>query len=184
MKVDNCSLLSSIWHSKKNSNSTQFIELYLGVSKQTKPLQPIGQAAEFNIESKFQPLPTSASHLAVPPEGYSSARHEPQKSYFAWLRFGISNRLKKNLNSTQLMLQFWKPQNLYNSLARWQSSSLSPSLSPCRSSGNLSEGCSRRYSKVQRAKSMAKLLGPLCCCVLWLCLRGWDRLGRVTQGLA
>ena len=36
----------------------------------------------------------------------------------------------------------------YNSLVRWQSSSLSQSLRPCLSSGNLSEGCSRRESKV------------------------------------
>ena len=45
------------WRSKKNSNSTQFIELYFGVSEQIKPLQPIGQAAEFKFESKFEPLP-------------------------------------------------------------------------------------------------------------------------------
>ena len=32
------------WNSKKNSNSTHFIELYFGVSEQTKPLQHIGQA--------------------------------------------------------------------------------------------------------------------------------------------
>ena len=30
--------------------------------------------------------------------------HENQKPYFAWLKFGISNGLKKNSNSTQLML--------------------------------------------------------------------------------
>ena len=29
------------------------------------------------------------------------------KPYFAWLRFGISNWLKKNSNSTQFMLWFW-----------------------------------------------------------------------------
>ena len=63
MRVDNESLLSSISAFKKNSNSTQFIELYFGVSEQTKPLQPIGQAAEFKFESKFEPLPTSAGHL-------------------------------------------------------------------------------------------------------------------------
>ena len=57
MRVDNESLLSSISAFKKNSNSTQFIELYFGVSEQTKPLQPIGQAAEFKFESKFEPLP-------------------------------------------------------------------------------------------------------------------------------
>ena len=44
------------WRSKKNSNSTQFVELYFGVSEQKKPLQPIGQAAEFKFESKFEPL--------------------------------------------------------------------------------------------------------------------------------
>ena len=60
------------WRSKKNSNSTQFIELYFGASEQIKPLQPIGQAAKFKFESKFEPLPTSAGHLAITPEGYSS----------------------------------------------------------------------------------------------------------------
>ena len=55
---------------KTNSNSTQFIELYFGVSEQLKPLQPIGQTAEFKFESKFEPLPTSAGHLAIIPEGY------------------------------------------------------------------------------------------------------------------
>ena len=59
------------WRSKKNSNSIQYIELYFGVSEQIKPLQPIGQAAEFKFESKFEPLPTSPSHLAITPEGYS-----------------------------------------------------------------------------------------------------------------
>ena len=43
--------------SKKNSNSTQFIELYFGISEQIKPLQPIGQAAEFKFESKCLPAP-------------------------------------------------------------------------------------------------------------------------------
>ena len=64
-------LCPQLWRSKKNSNSTQFIELYFGVSEQIKPLQPIGQAAEFKFESKFKPLPTSAGHLAITPEGYS-----------------------------------------------------------------------------------------------------------------
>ena len=36
-----------------------------------KSLQPIGQATEFKFESKFEPLPTSAGHLAITPEGYS-----------------------------------------------------------------------------------------------------------------
>ena len=59
------------WRSKKNSNSTVFVGLYFGVLEQTKPLQPIGQAAEFKFESKFKPLPTSAGHLAITPKGYS-----------------------------------------------------------------------------------------------------------------
>ena len=59
------------WHSKKNSDSTQFIELYFGISEQIKPLQPIGQAAEFKFESKFKPLPTNAGHLAITLEDYA-----------------------------------------------------------------------------------------------------------------
>ena len=57
-------LASSVTHhcpqllrSKKNLNSTQFIELYSVVLEQTTTLQPIGQAAEFKFESKFEPLP-------------------------------------------------------------------------------------------------------------------------------
>ena len=53
MRVGKSSLLSQFWRSKKNSNSTQVIELYFGVSEQIKLLQPIGQAAEFKFESKF-----------------------------------------------------------------------------------------------------------------------------------
>ena len=60
-----------IWRSKKNSNSTQFIELYFGVSEKIKHLQPIGQAAQFKFEPKFEPLPTSASRLAITLEDYS-----------------------------------------------------------------------------------------------------------------
>ena len=81
----------------------------------------------------------------------------------SWLKFGISNRLKKNWNSTQFILWFQRLQNLCNLLVRQHSSSLSPSFSPCRSSGNLSEGCSRRESKLKRGKSTAKLLGLLSC---------------------
>ena len=42
--------------SKKNSNPKQFVELYFVASEQIKPLQPIGQAAKFKFESKFEPL--------------------------------------------------------------------------------------------------------------------------------
>ena len=34
----------------------------------------------------------------------ASLGHERLKPYFAWLKFGISNGLKRNSNSTQLML--------------------------------------------------------------------------------
>ena len=38
-------------------------------------------------------------------QGSSGAMgHEPSKSNFAWLKFGTSNRPKKNSNSTQFML--------------------------------------------------------------------------------
>ena len=59
------------WRSKKNSNSTQFIELHCGILGQIKPSQPIGKATEFKSESKLKPLPTSAGHLAITPEGYT-----------------------------------------------------------------------------------------------------------------
>ena len=36
--------------------------------------------------------------------GQCSAGHEPYEPYFAWLKFGISNGLEKNSNSTQFML--------------------------------------------------------------------------------
>ena len=63
--------MTCVAHSTKNSNSTQFIELYFGVLEQIKPLQPIGQAAEFKFESKFKPLPTNAGRLAITLEDYA-----------------------------------------------------------------------------------------------------------------
>ena len=57
MRVGIDSLLSSFRRSKKNSNFKQLIELYSKVLEQIKPLQPIGQAAEFKFMSKFEPLP-------------------------------------------------------------------------------------------------------------------------------
>ena len=36
-----------------------------------KPLQLVGHAAQFKFESKFEPLPGPANHLAITPEGYS-----------------------------------------------------------------------------------------------------------------
>ena len=74
MSVDNNSQPLScpqFWRSKKNSNSTPFIDLYFGVSEQIKPFQPVGQAVEFKLESKFKPLLTSTCHLAITPKGYS-----------------------------------------------------------------------------------------------------------------
>ena len=67
------------WRSKKNSNSTQFIELYFGVLEQIKPLQPIGQAAEFKFESKFEPLPVIWQSLPkAVPEDNRSGRAQTQ----------------------------------------------------------------------------------------------------------
>ena len=39
--------------------------------EQINSLQPVGQAAEFKFDSKFEPLPDSASYLAITPEGFS-----------------------------------------------------------------------------------------------------------------
>ena len=70
------------------------------------------------------------------------ARHSPQPAVL-----GMSLRKVTLLGSvTLLCCDFWG----YNSLARWQSSGLSPSLNPwlSLSPGNLSKGCTRRSSKV------------------------------------
>ena len=64
------------WRSKKNSNSTQFIELYFGVSEQTKQLQPIGQAAEFKFESKFEPLQVI---WQSPPKAVAAVREDNRR---------------------------------------------------------------------------------------------------------
>ena len=53
----------NFWLSKTISNSTQFIEIYSGVSEQIKPLQLVGQAAEFKFESSFKPLPVTWQSL-------------------------------------------------------------------------------------------------------------------------
>ena len=73
MRVGKPSQLSSNLAFLKEFKHHTVIELYFGVSEQIKPpsLQPIGQAAEFKFESKFEPLPTSAGHLAITLEGYS-----------------------------------------------------------------------------------------------------------------
>ena len=65
MSVGINSLLSSISvfsaDLKKNSNSTQFNKGFWSCNGEAlepiKPLQPVGQAAEFKFESKFEPLP-------------------------------------------------------------------------------------------------------------------------------
>ena len=54
------------------------------------------------------------------------------------LNFCIFNWSKINSTSTQFIQGIWSRWNLYNSLVRSKSSSLSPSSSPCLSSGNYS----------------------------------------------
>ena len=73
------------WRSIKNANSTQFIELHFGVSEQIKPLQPIGQAAEFKFESKFEPLPVIWQSLRrlfqMAIEGYMSSGYHSRRQF-------------------------------------------------------------------------------------------------------
>ena len=52
MRVDSDSQLSSISASKEFKLSI----VYFGTSEQIKPLQPVGRAAEFKFESKFDCL--------------------------------------------------------------------------------------------------------------------------------
>ena len=58
--------------SEKNSNSTQFVELFWGVLEQIKPLQPIVQAAEFKFESKFEPIRPEPDQQVVWPVVWQS----------------------------------------------------------------------------------------------------------------
>ena len=60
MRVDNESLLSSISAFKKNSNSTQFIELYFGVSEQINLYNPLIRRQSSSLSpslSPCQPVP-------------------------------------------------------------------------------------------------------------------------------
>ena len=50
------------WHSKKNSNSTHFIELYSWILEQTKPLQPIGPAQSSSLSPSSSPCRSSGNH--------------------------------------------------------------------------------------------------------------------------
>ena len=56
--------------------------------------------------------------------------------YFAHLNLALSTDLKKNSRFTQFILGCLSRQNFYNSKDRLMGSNLSPSLSPCLSSGN------------------------------------------------
>ena len=73
---------------------------------------------------------------------------------------------KKNSNSTQLILGLQSRWNLYNTMIRQQSSSLSSSLSPCRSSGNYFRTLFQKTIEGFDCKinaMMAKLLGQRSC---------------------
>ena len=71
------------------------------------------------------------------------------KSYFAWLKFGISNRLKKELKLHTVYAVISEAIKPLQLVGHWQAAEIKfeskfDPLRPCRSSGNLSEGCSRR----------------------------------------
>ena len=58
MRVVSTHSCTQFRHSKKNSNSLQFIELYSGASEQIKPLQPFGLSSS----SSSSPCLTSGNH--------------------------------------------------------------------------------------------------------------------------
>ena len=55
--------LSSISAFSKDLKKFKLHIDYSGVSEQTKPLQPVGQAAEFQFGSKFKPFPVICHSL-------------------------------------------------------------------------------------------------------------------------
>ena len=65
-EIDFVSVLFSISAFLTDLKRIQTPHSFFGTSEQIKPLQPVGQAAEFKFESKFEPLrPCPAGHLAL-----------------------------------------------------------------------------------------------------------------------
>ena len=62
MRVDIVSVLSSISAFLTNLKEFKLHTVYFGTSEQIKPLEPVGQAAEFKFESKFEPLLVNGNH--------------------------------------------------------------------------------------------------------------------------
>ena len=56
MRVDIDSVLSSILAYSMDLNEFKLHTVYFGTLEQIKPLQPVGQAAEFKFQFKFEPL--------------------------------------------------------------------------------------------------------------------------------
>ena len=103
---------TQFWRSKKNSNSKQFIELYFGVSEQIKPLQPIGQAAEFKFESKFEPLQVIWQSLpkAIPEDnwGFWLQNQWPSIRGRAPAQLGLVGRASVNTGRFQVGGSRWQ----------------------------------------------------------------------------
>ena len=78
-EIDFVSVLFSISAFLTDLKRIQTPHSFFGTSEQIKPLQPVGQAAEFKFESKFEPLRSCpAGHLAITPEGYSRRQSKVQ----------------------------------------------------------------------------------------------------------
>ena len=56
IRLDNVSVMSSILAFLTDLKEFELHTIYFGASQQIKPLQPVGQAAEFKFESKLKPL--------------------------------------------------------------------------------------------------------------------------------
>ena len=76
MRVDIDSALSSISAFSKDLKEFKLHTLYFETSEQIKPLQPVGQAAEFKFESKFEPMPVIWQSLpkAIPEDNLDNRR--------------------------------------------------------------------------------------------------------------
>ena len=144
VRVDNDSLqwhcCPQIWRSKKNSNSIQFMNFFL-----IKPLQPIGPVVEFKFESKFEPLLTSAGHLAITPESCSRrqlkdltaksmAKLLGQLSCKAWVGQMGENKLRAFPSRRQSLLAATGSleENVLPLLLYWLSSRVNKVLMLCR----------------------------------------------------
>ena len=135
--------------------------------------------AHFKNHENLAKLMYCSPFSSAGPKVHLFSTYSEFNGYFECITFCIFNRPKKNSNSTQFIQRFQSSrQNLYSFVSQAASSSLSPSSSPCLSSGNY---FLRLFQKLLTAKSMA--IGQAPGAALLQSLGRLDRQAQ-TQGVS